>query len=75
MSFDLLTRKQGPRDWSCGSAPAATEAAGWGDDARRAMNAAPNYFVWWYTAKSIGLGVMASALAFMMGRASANRKR
>jgi hypothetical protein len=64
MAWNLLTRKKEPRDWSLDS------VAGWGDDARRAMAASPDYFVWWYTAKSIGLGVMASALAFAMGRAS-----
>ena len=47
---------------------------GWGDEARKALAASPNYFLWWYTTKSIGLGVMASALAFVMGRASVKRK-
>ncbi len=40
-------------------------------DARKAMEAAPDYFVWWYTVKSVGLGVVAAALAFMIGRATA----
>lgn len=66
MAFDLLTKKQGARDWSCGG--------DFTDEARRAMVTAPNYFVWWYTVKSIGLGVMASGLAFMLGRASVNKK-
>ena len=40
------------------------------DDARHAMQTSPDYFVWWYTAKSIGLGVVAAALAFMIGRST-----
>lgn len=42
-------------------------------DARVAIEKAPDYFVWWYTAKSIGLGVAVAALAFMIGRATAKR--
>jgi len=62
MAFDLLTRKRTARDWSLGS---------WSGEARKAMESAPDYFVWWYTVKSVGLGVAAAALAFMVGRASA----
>ena len=40
-------------------------------DAKTAMQAAPDYFVWWYTVKSVGLGVVAAGLAFMIGRAPA----
>jgi hypothetical protein len=65
MAFDLLTRKKTGRDWSCG---------GFGDEARRAMSVAPDYFVWWYTIKSVGLGVVAAGLAFMVGRATAPKK-
>lgn len=43
---------------------------GFSDDARTAMQASPDYFIKWYTIKSIGLGVVAAALAFMIGRAS-----
>jgi hypothetical protein len=43
------------------------------DDARTAMQASPNYFIKWYTIKSIGLGVVAAGLAFMIGRATAKR--
>lgn len=46
------------------------QLVGFSDDARHAMQASPDYFVWWYTAKSIGLGVVAAALAFMVGRAT-----
>jgi hypothetical protein len=42
-------------------------------DARTAITQAPDYFVWWYTVKSVGLGVLAAALAFMIGRASVKR--
>ena len=38
-----------------------------------AMQASPNYFIKWYTIKSIGLGVVAAALAFMIGRATVKR--
>lgn len=43
---------------------------GFADDARKAIVTNPDYFVWWYTAKSIGLCVAVAALTFMMGRAS-----
>jgi len=46
------------------------QLSGFSDDARTAITVAPDYFVWWYTVKSIGLGVAAAALAFMIGRAS-----
>lgn len=39
-------------------------------DAKVAMQAAPDYFVWWYTVKSVGLCVVAAGLAFMLGRAA-----
>ena len=29
----------------------------WSADAKKAMQENPDHFVWWYTAKSIGLGV------------------
>ena len=40
-------------------------------DARTTIQTAPDYFIWWYTVKSVGLGVVAAALAFMIGRATA----
>lgn len=43
------------------------------DDARKAITVAPDYFVWWYTAKSIGLCAAVAALAFVLGRASVRR--
>lgn len=39
-------------------------------DARKAIQTAPDYFVWWYTVKSVGLGVAFAGLAFMIGRAT-----
>ena len=42
---------------------------GWGDDARTAITTNPDYFVWWYTAKSIGLAVLFAAFAYHLGRA------
>jgi hypothetical protein len=59
MAFDLLTKKRTEHDWSCGS---------FADDARRAITSAPDYFVRWYTIKSVGLGVLGAGLAFMLGR-------
>jgi hypothetical protein len=46
---------------------------GFADDARQAITANPDYFVWWYTAKSIGLAVVFAAFTFMLGRASVKR--
>lgn len=40
------------------------------DDAREAIQRAPNYFIAWYTAKSIALCVAVAALAFVAGRAT-----
>lgn len=65
MAFDLFTKKRTARDWSC---------QGFGDDAQKAMEVAPRYFVWWYTVKSVGLGIAAAGLAFMVGRASVKQR-
>jgi ElaB/YqjD/DUF883 family membrane-anchored ribosome-binding protein len=42
-------------------------------DARTAIKQAPDYFVWWYTAKSIGLGLAVGVIGFLIGRATARR--
>lgn len=42
-------------------------------DARTAIVQAPDYFVWWYTAKSIGLGVAVGLIGFLIGRATARK--
>lgn len=39
-------------------------------DARTAITQAPDYFVWWYTAKSIGLGIAVGVIGFLIGRAT-----
>lgn len=46
---------------------------GFADDARKAIVTNPDYFVWWYTTKSIALCVAVAGLTFMMGRASCKR--
>lgn len=38
-------------------------------DARIAITANPDYFVWWYSAKSILLVLAIAALAYQIGRA------
>ena len=67
MAHDLATGRQTARDFSIG--------AGFAEDARRAIAASPDYFVKWYTVKSIGLGVVGAAFAFMLGRAARPRHR
>lgn len=41
--------------------------SGFTDDAREAMQANPDYFVWWYTVKSVGLGVVCAYAAYQLG--------
>ena len=38
------------------------------DDARKAISENPDYFVWWYTVKSVGLCAVATWLAYELGR-------
>lgn len=40
----------------------------WTENARRAMNQNPNYFVWWYTVKSIGLAVAVGVACYYAGK-------
>ena len=42
-------------------------------DARLAITQAPDYFVKWYTLKSIGLGVAVGLIGFLIGRATVKR--
>lgn len=49
--------------------------AGWTDNAKRAMQENPDYFVWWYTAKSVGLGIVAAVAAYYIGKDVARRGR
>lgn len=37
-------------------------------DAKAAIAANPDYFVWWYTAKSLGLVAAVAALAYYVGK-------
>lgn len=39
-------------------------------DARTAITTSPDYFVRWYTLKSIGLGVAVGVIGFLLGRAT-----
>lgn len=39
-------------------------------DARQAIAQNPDYFVWWYTVKSVGLGVAVGVIGFLIGRAT-----
>jgi len=50
-----------------------TQLGAFSSDARVAITQAPDYFVWWYTAKSIGLGVAVGVIGFLIGRATAKR--
>jgi hypothetical protein len=45
------------------------QLTGFSDDARTAITVAPDYFVKWYTIKSVGLVAAVAALAFLLGRA------
>jgi ElaB/YqjD/DUF883 family membrane-anchored ribosome-binding protein len=42
-------------------------------DARQAITTSPDYFVRWYTWKSIGLGVAVGVIGFLLGRATVKR--
>lgn len=48
---------------------------GFSDDAHRAMRAAPKYFQWWYTTKSLALVGVSCYLAFRIGRDAGSRSR
>lgn len=47
--------------------------SGFESDARTAITQAPDYFVWWYTAKSVGLGMAVGLIGFLLGRLGAKR--
>lgn len=42
--------------------------AGFSSNAKAAMTQNPDYFVWWYTAKSMALVVAVAALAYTLGK-------
>jgi hypothetical protein len=48
--------------------PLALELAGFSDDAKRAITSNPDYFVWWYTTKSLALCAAVAALAYYVGK-------
>ncbi len=50
------------------------QLGGFSEDARKAITTNPDYFVWWYTVKSVGLCLVAAGLAFMVGRATVKGK-
>ncbi len=41
---------------------------GFQTDAQKAITSNPDYFVWWYTVKSVGLGLVAAYAAYLLGR-------
>ena len=45
----------------------------WGGEAQKAITENPRYFVWWYTVKSVGLGVVAAGAAYLLGRLHASQ--
>lgn len=49
--------------------------SGFSDDARKAITENPDYFVWWYTVKSVGLGLVAAYAAYLLGRSHGQRAR
>ena len=51
------------------------QLAGWHDDARRAIVENPDYFVWWYTLKSVGLAAVAALAAYYIGKDVSRRTR
>jgi hypothetical protein len=55
--------------------PTTKQLGSFADDGKRAIAASPDYFLKWYTIKSVGLGVVAAGLAFMIGRATAKGGR
>lgn len=51
-------------------------ASSWTENAVKAMNENPTYFAWWYTVKSVGLGVMVGVSAYLLGyQHGSNSKR
>ena len=46
----------------------STYSGAWTDQARQTMQQNPDYFVWWYTVKSLGLVVVAMGAAYYAGK-------
>ncbi len=49
--------------------------AGWTADARKAIRENPDYFVWWYTVKSVGLGIVGAVATYYIGKDIARKQR
>lgn len=43
-------------------------ASKWHRDAKQTMLENPDYFVWWYTVKSVGLGVAVALGGYFLGK-------
>ena len=51
-------------------------ASSWTENGVKAMTENPAYFLWWYSVKSVGLGVMVGVSAYLLGyQRGANSKR
>ena len=55
--------------------PVPASVGGFSEDARKAIAENPDYFVWWYTVKSVGLGIAAAYAAYLLGRDHGRRSR
>lgn len=55
--------------------PTAAPLGSWSDDAKKAMRDNPDYFIWWYTVKSLGLAAALAALAYYVGREHGRQQR
>lgn len=51
------------------------DLAGFSDDAKKAITENPDYFVWWYTTKSIGLCVAVAYVAYLLGQRRGKRSK
>lgn len=51
------------------------QVSGFSEDAKKAITENPDYFVWWYTVKSVGLGVVAAYAAYLLGKEHGRRAR
>lgn len=58
--------------WIAVATPTTTTAivGGWGDHARLSIQASPDYFVWWYTVKSMLLVGAIGTAAYFAGKAA-----
>lgn len=52
-----------------------SQLGGWTDDAQKAIQDNPTYFVWWYTVKSVGLALALAALTYYVGKEAGRRDR